>query len=386
MGEIDWPAVSPDRFEHLIASLLGKLNFKNIEVFDGPGDRGRDVLCTITRAGPIPGTETTEKWIIECKIRSAATVTPSDLLGSVAWVTAHRPDVYLLVTNARVTNDTRDWIAKRFEFLPTSYQQIAGFALEDLLKRHCPEELMQLPTTDAGSAIPILDETQHAVFALFAELTSHPGPAAISELARRLDVFRDEFGNLPPGAELLVLEEKHLVEYSASGYPRRTQHCTVVNLNHAEFSTESFRLYGDEQTAYDKLNIAGDALDRHRPTTKHFDNGYLILLDAHLDQPLPFGASGSYGVSYDWPVPLPLTGGRYYTTYGRRPKKRVILQVTVPPGFWLDSYALLSGMRGVMKREYTSSQELRTREITATHENLRYEEQLQLTFVTREAK
>jgi hypothetical protein len=378
MWAIDWSRVSADDFEVLISQLLSYLRFSNIEWFRGPGDRGRDVVAT-TETEELPGRAKTIKWIIECKRRSEA-LSPSDLSSSLVWVEAHQPDRYLLVTNAWLTPDTRDWIAAQRQRLGIDLQFLEGTELEQQLQRYEPPKYLELLERQVGLPAPL----RHA------ELQSLSNALVASPDASPLEL-RDHLEELlvtdaPEAMRFPVsLDEVHELAYMADGMTKSQYDVTVANVSHAPIDTATFRIYADDPLVNnDTLNLHCENMSgAHAEVRFDFDNGYVKLLTFKFPDAVPPLGTLRYRFAFDWPIPQPIAGPRHYSTFGLRPKARVTLKVSTEDPYRIRDVLPLSLRDGVSRKaEADSSITLLTADngFTVARGPLRYREHYLTTF------
>jgi len=90
-------------FENLVYRILYNTDPLNIEFYRGSGDRGRDIIVHYVING------VTKKVIIECKNYSTP-INVSTINSSINWTVFHKPDLYYIWTNSRITPDTKDYI------------------------------------------------------------------------------------------------------------------------------------------------------------------------------------------------------------------------------------------------------------------------------------
>jgi hypothetical protein len=378
VSAIDWSRVSADDFEVLIAQLLSYLRFSNVEWFRGPGDRGRDIVAT-TEVEELPGRTKTIRWIIECKRRSEA-LSPSDLSTSLVWVEAHQPDRYLLVTNAWLTPDTRDWIAAQRQRLGIDLQFLEGTELEQQLQRYEPPKYLELLEHQIGLPAPL----RHAELqALSNALVASPDASPLElrdHLEGLLATDTPETMRFP-----VSLNEVHRLAYMGDGMTKSHYEVTVANISHAPIDTASFRVYADNPL------VNNETLDLHCADISgapaeirfDFDSGYLKLLTFKFPEAVPPLGTLSYRFDFDWPIPQPITGPRHYSTFGLRPKARVSVRVSTENPYRIRDVLSLSLRDGVSRRaDADSSTKVLMGDdgFTITRGPLRYREHYLTTF------
>ncbi len=107
---IDWSSITPERLEELVARLLPFWDFLNIEWHGKCGnDRGRDITC-IKYSQVLPGRIEIQKWVIQCKRYTKASITIGDLSDFFQQVRQHQPTHILLVVTNTIPSSVKDWI------------------------------------------------------------------------------------------------------------------------------------------------------------------------------------------------------------------------------------------------------------------------------------
>lgn len=377
---MDWSQVTPDDFEQLVYQLLECLGFSNRQWFRGPGDRGRDLQATTLDSGPLPGRERLKRWVIECK-RYTRALTPSDLDASVAWLRASPPDAFLIATTSWLSVATKDWLEGVKAGTPTELHFLEGHDLEELMTRHEPPKYRELVEAQIGLPLPPHQAALHRISAAMLAIPS-PDPA---QLRQRLGPQPD---SLPPGVPAVSLRELHDVRYVAPGLSETTYTLTIAALGATDLTHDSFRLYADipihdNRTLALQASVGTTQLDDVR---FRFDSGGLKLIDFYFPESVEPLTTLTYTFSFLWPVPEPLVGTRYYSTYGRRPKAEVEVRITVPENYALADVlplALRDGMsRRIQPHAYPTASAEET--IVVRYGPLRYREQLLTTFSVRE--
>jgi hypothetical protein len=101
-------------FEELIFDLLVALGFKNVNWRRGTGkggataDQGRDIVADEVRTDLGGGTHF-DKWFIQCKHYKSG-VPPQKIEDALAWATAERPDVLLIVASNFLSNPAKAFL------------------------------------------------------------------------------------------------------------------------------------------------------------------------------------------------------------------------------------------------------------------------------------
>jgi ubiquitin-protein ligase len=104
-----WEALTATDFEHLCLDLLRSLGFKNVRWRQGGSDRGRDLEAIWQETEP-GGLVFNQRWFAECKRYLSGGVPVGELTEKIAWADAERPDYLLIMTNAHLTTQAKDWI------------------------------------------------------------------------------------------------------------------------------------------------------------------------------------------------------------------------------------------------------------------------------------
>lgn len=122
-------------FEQLSFNLLTEMGFHNLKwTGRSPGDQGRDIEGTLEVPDPFEG-KITQKWFVECKF-SASGVSLATLEKSIRWCDAHKPHVFLVITNSTVTNEARRWVETAGKDKVYGMRFLEGLRLEQLIMQH----------------------------------------------------------------------------------------------------------------------------------------------------------------------------------------------------------------------------------------------------------
>ena len=107
---LNWSDLSPKRFEEFCADVLWALGFKNVRHLGASGDRGRDILC---EREIIYDEQLSEHftWLVQCK--HTLRLDKASLANDLAAAVQHRPDVWWLMTSARVSPDLHDYLTNQ---------------------------------------------------------------------------------------------------------------------------------------------------------------------------------------------------------------------------------------------------------------------------------
>ncbi len=105
-------------FEEFCFDLLRELGFVNIDWRKGtglnasPSDSGRDIVAQLLRE-ELDGRQYHETWFVDCKHYKRG-VPPKEVSGLLAWATAERADVALLIASGHLSNPCKDFL-KQYE-------------------------------------------------------------------------------------------------------------------------------------------------------------------------------------------------------------------------------------------------------------------------------
>jgi hypothetical protein len=111
MKPFSFDHLSSVRFEEFCYDLLVRLGAKGVSWRKGtgynssPSDQGRDIECCFTNEEP-DGGQRQESWFVECKHYKEG-VPPAKIAGALAWATAERPDVLLLIASNAFSNQCK---------------------------------------------------------------------------------------------------------------------------------------------------------------------------------------------------------------------------------------------------------------------------------------
>lgn len=94
-----------NEFETLVYEILYHTIPQSIEFYYGSGDRGRDIILQYNIHGQ------NKQVIVECK-NYHGTVTQKDVVNSINWAVANRPDLYYLWISSHLSPSTKDYIKK----------------------------------------------------------------------------------------------------------------------------------------------------------------------------------------------------------------------------------------------------------------------------------
>jgi hypothetical protein len=389
MAAIEWQRITPDEFEDLCFSLLGKLNFQNRDWREGLVDGTRDISAT-TFIQEIPGHQKELKWFIECRANSGQTLTSDDLRQSVDALRIAKPERYLLMTTATLAPRTKRWLLAQFES-EDRIQYIEAPELEELLERHLPQRYSQLK--DYSSSTAVASDTCRRLISdklrRFVDLKLLGSKREMADLFSGLDMFRDGGGRLPLKQQTVSLDEVHHIIYHADGMCTTHYRITILNLGRPPVEYDTFRLYGDEPV-FDNttLELSGNRFPEGQGLSTHvqFDTGHIKLVEFTLGAGITLYDTCTYEFSVRWPYPAPLTGQRYYSTYGRRAKGRVKVMIDLPRGRRLDDTMLLLSSEGVPRRVIGRQEIVSERHFSVEYAHLDYGELFQVVFGVSEVQ
>ncbi len=106
--------MSPTEFEEFCFELLKEAGFVNVDWRKGtglaasPSDSGRDIVAHMERED-VDGTKHMETWFIDCK-RYTKGVPPEKVTSLLAWATAERAHVALIMASNFLSNPCKDFL------------------------------------------------------------------------------------------------------------------------------------------------------------------------------------------------------------------------------------------------------------------------------------
>lgn len=199
-SDADWVGLSPTTFEELCGDLLVALGFDSVTLYGGPGDKGRDLLCT--RAFDFgPGFSTTCNFVIQCK-HTPTRLPRRDIVDDLAKAIEHSCDFWWLLTSAHLTPGDRDWFAS----LPRSRY---GFSIHTLDRTMLQRWLTQHPVVLTKFFPNIADRILACHAAAMALMAAHNYDDAI-------EVLTSEGGAHPRTAYLLACCTSMLAQHRPS--------------------------------------------------------------------------------------------------------------------------------------------------------------------------
>lgn len=144
-------------FEQLCYDVLQILGFANLK-WRGktPSDEGRDIECDLVIDDPIVE-KRTEHWFVECKFSKSGISVPT-LEKNIAWCDARNPDVLLIITNATLTNQARNWIDAIFKQKQYRFSSLEGPKLEQIIEKnkHSLRKYFEYPSQVLSHALLLL--------------------------------------------------------------------------------------------------------------------------------------------------------------------------------------------------------------------------------------
>jgi hypothetical protein len=353
MLRIPWDDLRGEEFEELCFELLrepefGDFGFTNVEWFNGPSDRGRDLIADKI-IDEFKGRQRVEQWVIQCK-RKADPITPSDLRPSFDWAEARDFHGLMLITTSHLTNDTRDWVSGyfssqrpryRFTYVERAELEMLGRGQRELLARYFGDNLA------AGGPGR---QARAAFFEQAAELWSanRPREQNLRRLQRHFIDYQEQYGDLE-GTEYaqLYTEQRHAISYSARGYTRSRYMLTLANIGTQPIPGDSLYVGGEAPVQNsDSLRLAVESyagssvvgLDNIAPDTPNLKVVRIAIADGLAPLELC-----RYAVTMDWPFPMPLADFRYYTIPIFRLALSVQYRITVPRQFTPTHVVALAG-------------------------------------------
>jgi restriction endonuclease len=102
------------QFEQFCFDLLRELGFVNLDWRKGtglnasPSDSGRDIVGQLPRE-ELDGRQYFETWFVDCKHHKRG-VPPDKVTGLLAWATAERADVALVIATNFLSNPCKDFL------------------------------------------------------------------------------------------------------------------------------------------------------------------------------------------------------------------------------------------------------------------------------------
>lgn len=141
--------LSSVQFEEFCYDLLVRLGAKRVSWRKGtgfsssPSDQGRDIECDFLQDEP-DGVQRQERWFVECKHHKEG-VSPAKIFGALAWATAERPDVLLLIASNAFSNSCKNHLDQykatnrpQFRIKLWELKELEGFTLTkpDLLRKY----------------------------------------------------------------------------------------------------------------------------------------------------------------------------------------------------------------------------------------------------------
>lgn len=108
VADDEWTKLTSEQFELLCRDLLLHLEFDRVDRMGGPGDKGRDLVCSKNiRFGP--GISSVYTFIVQCK-NTPRGIDQSRVLNDLAKAIEHRCHFWWLMTSARLSPNDKDWM------------------------------------------------------------------------------------------------------------------------------------------------------------------------------------------------------------------------------------------------------------------------------------
>ncbi|WP_298861150.1 restriction endonuclease [uncultured Gimesia sp.] len=134
--KIEFNALSPIEFEHLIITLLNKLRFFEIEKQRSSHNMGFDILAKTKTRNPFGGTSFVS-WAIEIKYNKNSRADISSLKQLSYYLEDRSIDVNgVLITNGQLTSTALEWLEYNEKEKRTSITVVDGIKLKQLILKH----------------------------------------------------------------------------------------------------------------------------------------------------------------------------------------------------------------------------------------------------------
>jgi hypothetical protein len=132
---VDLSQLDPEKFEHLVADLLGALGFGVSEARESARDQGYDFLVTRTSRDPT-GAEQTDTWVTEVKAYRQQRVSLATIQKLIGFLASTPSDTKgLVITNSRLTSVAREFLSSATLKAGRDVRVIDGTELTNLLLR-----------------------------------------------------------------------------------------------------------------------------------------------------------------------------------------------------------------------------------------------------------
>ena len=101
-------------FEEFCFELLRRVGYSNLDWRKGtpkdssPADSGRDIIAHQQRED-VDGSRFSDVWFVDCKHYKRG-VPPKEVAGLLAWATAERADVALVIASGHLSNPCKDFL------------------------------------------------------------------------------------------------------------------------------------------------------------------------------------------------------------------------------------------------------------------------------------
>lgn len=123
----DWKSLSPVQFEKVCTVILKANEFTNVQWLGEAGnDKGRDILAEMVDQ-PLPGLVRKEKWMIQCKRYTRATLSKTELKELLDAALEHPVDYLLIITLSTVSANLHDWlntVSEKYPFKVFLWQEM----------------------------------------------------------------------------------------------------------------------------------------------------------------------------------------------------------------------------------------------------------------------
>ncbi len=317
---LPWYLISDDEFEHLVADILRSLEFNDIEVFSGGGDRGRDIIAYKDETGAFPNRTKTYKYVIECKRFIKATVSIEDISRSVNWfVSRDEFQRMIIVCSGAIRTDTRDFLKNMALSYKKDIDYIERNELEEIIENNPKIKNKYFPTENLLHAE---NENLQEIINTHAELDD----------TKFVTMIKKD-GNINPiYSNIIYMEQNHKITYIEDSDARRELMFRFINISNAKLDSEVFSFFGNSISA--KLgNLSIHVIQNGSLVkSKHefVENTHQSKKICVTFEPLSPYDEIEVHIGFDWPFPLPLLGKRHYAMAIDRPTRKLVFEVVYP--------------------------------------------------------
>ena len=117
--------LAPATFQRLCFELVTVMGFKNVDLWGGPGDKGKDIVAELTRREPDGITVKTERWFFQVKKYGKGVGVP-DITSDISQAPSQGADCYAIMSNTGLTSDAREYIEKESTRLRMKIKDYTG--------------------------------------------------------------------------------------------------------------------------------------------------------------------------------------------------------------------------------------------------------------------